>query len=172
MIPWSYDGTCPVQSWDDMEYAYAFDENLSIEQTPDQVNIDSNSIKRKYIERLCTSMRCSTTLARKISDYERRFTDPIGYLPHPKGRHGHRRTEDENIVNHETESTFLEKLKAFSAPESTVLYQKTRRILTNIKRARKRRTHMIRKYVLCRSDAKIMRYMISTIYKNKKEIRN
>ena len=90
-------------SLDYMEYADAFDESLCIEQTPDQINIDNNSMKRKYIERVCTSMRCSTTLARKISDYECRFTDPIGKLPHPKGRHGNRRLEDENIVTHETE---------------------------------------------------------------------
>ena len=158
-------------SLDYMEYADAFDESLCIEQTPDQINIDNNSMKRKYIERVCTSMRCSTTLARKISDYECRFTDPIGKLPHPKGRHGNRRLEDENIVTHETENTFLEKLKAFSVPESTVLHQKTRRILTHIKRAIKRRTHMIRKYVRRRSDAKFMRYMKSMTNKYK-EIRN
>ena len=155
-----------------MEYAYAFDENLCIEQTPDQVNINSNSLKQKYIERICTSMRCSTTLSRKISDYERRFTDSIGYFQHPKGRHGHRRPEDENIVTHETADTFLEKLNAFSAPKSTVLHHKIRRILIDIKRARKRRTHMIRKYVRRRSDAKFMRYIKSTTYKNRKEIRN
>ena len=91
IVPWTCDGVCPIQSWKDMEYAYAFDDKLTLEQTPEVLNLDQNLGRRDYINRVCTAMRCKSSLARTISDYERRFTDNIGFIKRPKGKHGQRR---------------------------------------------------------------------------------